>query len=76
MSMLLVSLFLAAWAGIGQSDPAPAKRAQPQPINLYVFTVTAVPAGRAAESDESDLKERIEATRDITTWLKEKRKKS
>jgi hypothetical protein len=76
MNTWMVSLFLASWAGAGLSTAGTPQQAPPQLIRLYVFTAGPPPSARAGESEATDLKERIDATQDISAWLKNKRKKT
>jgi hypothetical protein len=78
MSLWMVSLCLAWWTGSGVAPAQAPKQGPPQLIRLYVFTNIPPKADKEKEkeTEESDLKERVQATQDITNWLKDKKKKT
>jgi hypothetical protein len=76
MNLWMVSLCLAWWTGSGVTAAQARKQAPPPVIRLYVFTTVPPKSDKEKESEESDLKERIQAVQDITNWLKDKRKKT
>jgi hypothetical protein len=60
----------------GSAAPEAQKTPPPQAIRLYLFTAPAPPKAKEADTEESDLKERVQATKDITTWLVDKKRKT
>jgi hypothetical protein len=75
MGSLMVNLLL-TWAlgvtGAGQTGKTPS----PPTVRLYIFTAPALPTSTEAETEESDLKERLQAVQDMANWLQDKRKKT
>jgi len=76
MRTLAVSLCVALGAGIWVASLEAQKEKEAETIRLYVFTAPPAPKAEKGENADASVKDRVDATREIVSWLKDKKKKT